>query len=667
MTMSFTDFKNTILGRLCLIAGIGVVSLFGQLDQVAAQQNSNSLEQLEQQSAAELYREFVKDTELPDEQINGGWWVPLVSEPLRESDQPLTLTLDEVILRALQYSQQIKVFSELPLIRRTAITEADAVFDWTRYWETRWDDLNDPVGSTLTVGGTGTRYINQQWTGGVGLRRRNSVGGEVDLRQNIGWQETNSNFFVPNPQGTARFLLGYTQPLMRGRGRTYNQSLICLAEIDARIADDEFRRQLQTHLLEVTRAYWALYLERGVLFQKMSLFNRAQQIFQQLEKRIWIDAQQTQILSARASVTARRSELIRAQMAVKNAESRLRSLVNDPEFGEYDSVELVPLDVPSLNPYEADIRESMQYAVQFRPEVLQALKQIKAGSIRLGMSRNELLPQLDLVTQSYVAGLQDGGSIGDAWTDQFSNGRPGYSIGLNYQIPFGNRASAARNLRRQLELRQLNSQYQTTLVTVKLEVEVACREIQTSSQELIAKSEAMNARALQLESQMKRWKQLPGEDISGSLALENLLDTQDRLALAEFEFLEAQLTFNLAQMNLKRVTGLLLRTEGITIGETTGDCLPTMVLQKGDNPLQFESADRIGEPSVPAELPTAAPSALEAPKVDPAALEPANSGSPAPSATGMRAPSTAEAAGELLDHASVVARADSLDPVHPGG
>ncbi len=507
------------------------------------------------------------------------WWSDLVSQPLRKT-QRLDITLDEILVRTLQYSTQIKVFSDLPLIRKTAIVEADAAFDFTRYFETRWDDLSDPVGSSLTVGGGGTRYNNQQWTGRAGVRRTNRLGGQFDISQGIGYQETNSDFFDPNPQGTARLFLSYNQPLLRGGGRVYNESLVCLAKIDKRIADDEFRRQVQSHLLEVTRAYWALYLERGVLFQKMNSYERANEIYNILEKRGAIDAQQTQIISAKASTTTRYAELIRARMAVKNAEARLRSLVNDPELGEFEQIELIPLDQPTHVVFDAEMSESMQMAIQNRPEVLQALKQIKAGGIRLQMSDHELLPMLNLLTESYIAGLQGNANIGDALNQQFDTGRPSYSVGLNYEIPVRNRAAKARYTRRRLELRQLQNQYRTTLETVKLEVEVAVREVQTSSQELFAKAEAMNARAAQLDALNKRWRQLPGEGETATLALENLLDQQARLALAESEFLLSESTYNLALMNLKRATGMLLRAEGIVMGEVCEDRLPMQVLHK---------------------------------------------------------------------------------------
>ena len=446
--------------------------------------------------------------------------------------------------------------------------------------ETRWDDLSDPVGSSLTVGGGGDRYENEYWTGRAGVRRRNRVGGEIDFNQSIGHQETNSTFFVPNPQGTARLILSYRQPLRRGAGRVYNESLTCLAKLDKRIADDEFRRQLQTHLLEVTRAYWALYLERGVLFQKMNSYERAKEIFNILERRSTIDAQQSQIASAKASVTRRYSELFRARMAVKNAESRLRALVNDPGLGDFEQVELIPVDQPTHIVFNADMQETMGMAIQNRPEILQAMQQIKAGSIRLNMSRNEMLPILDLITEGYLAGLEGNGSIGKAWEEQFNTGEPSYSVGVNYEMPFRNRAAAARNTRRRLELRQLKNQYQTTLETVKLEVEVAVREVDSSSQEMFAKAEAMQARAAQLDSMTKRWQQLPGEDVTASLALENLLAAQERLAEAEFEYLQSELTYNLSLMNIKRASGTLLRSEGVNIGKTCECNLPTQILSK---------------------------------------------------------------------------------------
>ena len=159
------------------------------------------------------------------------------------------------------------------MIRQTSIVEAQAAFDPAAFLDSRWDDQNDPVGNTLTTGGA-PRYLNNQYSGAAGMRQQTQTGGKVEVAERVGFQNTNSTFFVPNPQGTSKLVLNYTQPLMRGRGREYNQSLTVLASIDKYVAEEEFSRQLQSHLLEVSRSYWGLYLERALLAQKRQSLER---------------------------------------------------------------------------------------------------------------------------------------------------------------------------------------------------------------------------------------------------------------------------------------------------------------------------------------------------------------------------------------------------------
>ena len=173
------------------------------------------------------------------QQMAGGWWRELVTRPLRSTDS-MPLDLQNLLVRTLEHSKQIKVFSELPMIRETAIGEADASFDWYGFLDTRWDDVSEPVGNSLTVGGNGRRFNDHDWSGTTGLRRKTTTGAQLELSQRVGWQDNNSTFFIPDPQGTSRLTLGFTQPLLRGRGRLYNTSLTVLAQIDKTVADDEF-------------------------------------------------------------------------------------------------------------------------------------------------------------------------------------------------------------------------------------------------------------------------------------------------------------------------------------------------------------------------------------------------------------------------------------------
>lgn len=502
-------------------------------------------------------------------EIDPGWWQPMIASSLRRDSSSVPVTLDDILSRTLKYSKQIKVFAELPMIRKTAVVEADAAFDWSAFLDSRWDDTSEPVGNSLTAGPGITRFKDHNLSFSAGARKRTRNGGQLELSQRFGIQDNNSTFFIPNQQGSSRLVLSYTHPLLRGSGEHYNRGLICLADLDKKIADDEYLRQLQSHLLEVTRSYWALYLERGVLLQKMYTYYRARQTVGRLESRRNIDAAESQIRSAQAALKSRRSDLLRAKMAVKNAESRLRSLVNDPALGAFDTAEVIPSDTPMFQTFPVDMQGALAESLQYRPEISQSLRQIKAACLRNNMSKNELMPVLNLVTETYVAGLDANRDIGGAWNNQFNVGAPSYSIGLQFEVPLNNRAARARHIRRCHELRQVRQQYETTLETIHLEVEVAVRELMTSQQELLAKEEAMQARVEQLKYLKARWERLPGENATAAQTLENLLTAQDRLASAEYDYLQSQMTFNLGITNLKRATGTLLQHEHVSVGNSS--------------------------------------------------------------------------------------------------
>jgi outer membrane protein TolC len=475
----------------------------------------------------------------------------------------MTVTLEALLLGALRHSAQIQVLSDVPLVRETAIAEAAAAFDWTSFIETRWDDLSEPVGSLLTTGGP-PRFRDHILSSSVGLRRGNTWGGDFEISQGVGFENNNSVFFVPNNQGTAQLTLSYTQPLLRGAGHVYNTSLTVLAAIETEIAQDEFSRQLQEHLLQVTRAYWELYLERGAVLQKKRLIQQASEILAHLESRREIDAVESQIVRARSAVATRRADILRTEFAVRAAEARLRALVNDPLLGEPASVELLPLDHFQSRFVPVDLRQSLTTAFQRRPEVDQALQQIKAASVRLKMSQRELLPLLNVVLQTYASGLQGNGDIGQSLFDQFSVGEPSYSAGLQYEAPIWNRAAKARLTRRRLETRQLQSQFQVTVAQLQLDVEITVNEITTAYRAMQARHRAMLAAALQVEYVRERWLLLAAENDSASLMLEDVLEAQERLADAEFGFLEAGFAYSLAQVNHKKAIGTLLDYNHVT-------------------------------------------------------------------------------------------------------
>lgn len=471
-------------------------------------------------------------------------------------------TLEELFISAIQNSSQIKVFSELPLIRQTSIQEARGAFDITAFVEGKYDSVNDPVGSTLTTGGA-SRLEEEKLGFRAGLKKKVETGAEIYATQELKRTDSNSTFFTPNPQVEARLTVGVVQPLLNGAGIGYNRSIIRIAKIDSQIARQEFLRQVESHLLEITRTYWGLYMARGVYQAKERASQEADKTLKDLESRNNFDAIEQQILRARAASAERRADLVRSESAVRSAEDRLKALVNDPAIREVSAIEIIPTDKPVLDRTVADLEQAAAAALQNRPEVQQAFLQLKASAIRRDMSRNEMMPVLNLMLEGYVAALRR-----DDWAgplnDQFDPMRPGYSVGLRLEYPLGNNQAEARNMRRRLEMRQLVSQLRTTMETVLLEVKVSMREVHTAYRDLSAKYDSMLAAREDLEHLQKRREAMfLGGDTTAISYIEYVIDAQQRRATAEENFLRAVATYNVALTTLERSKGNLLAYETI--------------------------------------------------------------------------------------------------------
>ena len=523
----------------------------------------------------------------PEQESGEGpaWWQTQMEDTLLERVVPRKVDLGDLILGALRHSPNVKAISEGPLIRETAIVEEEAKFDWRAFMESRFTETNDPVGSTLTTGDGVTlhypsRLKDKNWRSSAGLRRRLYSGGRFEIAQKMGLESSDSQNFVPEDQATSRLALNFTQPLLNGAGCAYNTSLIVLARIDTEIAEDEFSAQLQDHLLAVTRAYWELYQQRALLLQTRKWHQQAIVILEELESRRGVDSLESQIVRARAAVATRQADIIRSETSIRNIAARIRALVDDPDLLPNHNNELIPLEQPLTDQIEVGLEDSLATAMQHRPEIDAAVKNVRKATVRLGISKNELRPVLDFVAEAYVSGLEGNFALGTAYGNQWREGGPSYSVGLVFEVPLGNREARARHERRRLELQQVTYELQNAIATLKAEVEVAVREVETTFDEMQGKYRAMVALEEEVKYLQERWLHLPGEDQAPSFLLDDLLESQDRLRQQEFEYVTAQVAYTLSLSDLKRAMGTLLEAEAVEQTRVCEDCLPAIHLDK---------------------------------------------------------------------------------------
>ncbi|MEL6107891.1 MAG: TolC family protein [Planctomycetota bacterium] len=493
------------------------------------------------------------------------WWDEWVHQPLGFAEQTLSIDVSSLTSSALVHSPAVNSVLSEPQIRQTDVTIADADFDPTVFLEGRFVDTNDPVGNTLTTGDNSNRFRDETLSADAGVRRRIRNGGELELIQRGGFQENNSVFLQPNPQGTTRLELNYTQPLQRDSGRMVNRSRIMIAQLRAHQASSNARSSIEDHLLDVTRAYWTLYRVRATWLQQQKLVGSARQLHSLLQARSGFDAGQRQILRARAALARRQAGLTRAAAEIRDAQSRLRMLVGGHELIYASGSEWLTSERPLANPVEIDPRQSVIEALENRPDITAALQAIHEVTVRIGASKNQILPQLDLLLGAYVAGLDSRRDTWGAFVNQFSDGRPGFSLGMAYELPVGNRAARSQLNRSRWELFQATQDFRQVTETAITEVEIAARETSTAFNEMQQKKLSVDATEAEVAYLTQRAELLPEEEDSLVLLTDNLLDAQERLAQEELELVNSQVSYALSWVLLRKATGVLLKMERMEI------------------------------------------------------------------------------------------------------
>ncbi|MFN9718522.1 MAG: TolC family protein [Planctomycetota bacterium] len=488
------------------------------------------------------------------------WWDPLVQQQAGIAQRSLAVDVSTLVQMALTHSPRVQVLQANPEVEYRAIQQEEAAFDWRAFLDTKYDDLNDPIGNKLTTGNLSGRFVNQQTSGTTGIKRRTGSGGELEIAQKFGTQKNNSQYLIPNPQATSRLELSFRQPLLNQAGTVYNQSQIVLARINANSSGDETLEELQNHLFSVAEAYWKLYRARAEFFQRQRLLTSARDVLSTLEARNQVDTIPRQILRARAAVARAESRMQRAVTDIRNAESELRLLVNDPQMLDGGPAEFMPTESPSTIESPVGLRDSLQTALVNRPDISRAIRQMRASGVRLGVSKKDILPKLDFIVSTYVAGLDSQYRTQDSFGNQFSQGRPGYTVGMEFEVPIGNRAAKAKLEQRQWELRRAINGFRATVEASLTEVEIANREVETAYRELLGKYQAMEAARNEVAYLQDRFAVLPMVEESSMLLLEDLLDGYERLADEEAAFALSQVNYALSIIQLRRATGVLMRS-----------------------------------------------------------------------------------------------------------
>jgi len=474
-----------------------------------------------------------------------------------EMNKVCRVSLEQVVWQSMQFSPKVQSILIVPKIQRTDIQIAAGEFDRRRVANTNYHDTSDPVGNTLTTGGP-NRLNEQFWENSIGVRDRNTLGGKTELTQLFNARDNNSLFFKPNNQADTKLSLNYTQPLMRGSGRYYNTSSIRVAGLKTNQAIATANRELQNHTMDVVNTYWELVLHRYLLEQARKGQERLKAVKEQLMNRQGRDLVKTHLSRATAAIAIQQGQIETAKNNILGLQQSLRQLVNAPELDDLNCFEIVPLTLPATELPVFLIEEELVAALNHRGDILAIQETIQIAVVQKNLAVNELRPQLDLDTSSYVRGLRGNNEFSRAYGNQFDSGRPSFQAGLTFLNSVGNRSANANLTSRRLEIAKLQQDYANELGKARADIITAYLNATATYETTMAAIESTLASRDEVEGHKLGFENFYGENPSPSNVLNDLLDAENRLIIAENSWATKQIQHMLALVKIKYESGTLM-------------------------------------------------------------------------------------------------------------
>ncbi|MEM6471036.1 MAG: hypothetical protein AAF802_15865, partial [Planctomycetota bacterium] len=162
--------------------------------------------------------ERLVDPEVDDSDAAIQWWTSRVADQVLDRQRWVTFDLETLLLDTLANSPRVLSVGYSSSATYQRIIVQDAAFDSTMLLSSDLGATNDPVGNSLITGGA-DRLREQTLAFRGGVRRTTRRGTELEWTQELGFQDSNSDFFIPEDQANSRLSLSINKPLLSRGGR----------------------------------------------------------------------------------------------------------------------------------------------------------------------------------------------------------------------------------------------------------------------------------------------------------------------------------------------------------------------------------------------------------------------------------------------------------------
>jgi outer membrane protein len=381
-------------------------------------------------------------------------------------------------------------------------------------------------------------------------------------------QTTNSTTQLFNPDLISNSTVGITQNLLNGFGRRANARFIRIAQNEQQYSRSVFRQKVIDNVSKVISTYYALLADQESIHVATEALGYARKLLEdnQEEKKIGAAAQ-LDVAQADLDVANRQQDLLTAQNAFEQDSQTMKSLISRSFNGRIATVSINPTDrLP--DPRVDDIptlEEALKQGGANRPEIEQAMVNLKNQEITIHATRNALLPTLTAFAAFSPQG-QDG-TLGAALGQVFHNRYPGYGYGVSMEIPLRNRQAQADAARALLEQRQLEMKLQQARNQMVWDVSKAVSLVHQAQGKLQA-SEKVAALARQT------YEMTHTKFTAGRATVREVITAQTQLGTAENEVVQARADYAKALISFQQATGTILSRHNVEISNAVEGTVP---------------------------------------------------------------------------------------------
>jgi outer membrane protein TolC len=350
-------------------------------------------------------------------------------------------------------------------------------------------------------------------------------GGTYTVGFNNSRLSTNNLFANFNPAYNASLSATFVQPILRGFKIDNTRQQLAVSLINREISEESVKATVAQTVANVRNAYWDLVFARSAVDVARRALSLADRLVEDNQARVEVGTlAPLDIVQAQAEAATRRQTLAAAEATASTADLALkRFLVSGTEDPLWRQ-EIVPVDVPSLEPAPDDVEAAVRRAITERTDIVTSRKNLETNDVNMRFFRNESMPALDfnasygaqgLGGTSYIrSGTGVGstiiGTIPGGYSDALAFIRdrsfPVWNVSMTLSYPIMGNQADAQYARARVQRQQAQTRLRALEVQIAAEVANAAFTVQANLRRVEAASAARELAQKRLDAEQSRFE-----------------------------------------------------------------------------------------------------------------------------------------------------------------